>query len=211
MIGLFGGTFDPIHYGHLRPAREALEALALDEVRFIPAGAPPHRAPPVASAADRLQMVRLALAGYPGFIPDEREIRRAGPSYTVLTLESLRAEFGPRPLCLLTGLDAFQGFETWHRWQEIPDLAHLVVLTRPGWETGQLPAWAAARLCTERAGLAQSPAGRLFFLSVSPQNISASAIRAALGRGEDIRGLVPEAVREFICHNHTYSHLNQRA
>ena len=211
MIGIFGGTFDPIHHGHLRSAQEVLQTLALQEVRFVPAATPPHRAPPVASVADRLQMLRLALDGHPGFILDEREIRRPGPSYTVLTLESLRAEFGSRPLCLLIGLDAFLGFATWHRWQEIPDLAHLVVMTRPGWEAGELPEWAVSRLCRDKAELARSPAGRLFFLPVRPQNISATAIRGALARGEDIQGQVPEAVRGFICHNNTYSHLNQRA
>jgi nicotinate-nucleotide adenylyltransferase len=210
-LGLFGGTFDPIHYGHLRPAQEVRDALSLDEMRFIPSALPPHRAAPVASAEQRLHMVQLAVAEFPRFSVDDREIRRGGPSYTVLTLESLRAEVGDRPLCLVLGLDAFLGLETWHRWREIPDLAHLVVLTRPGWVLGDLPPWVAGRPCLQGETLALSPAGRLFFLTVKPQNISATGIRTALARGQPVEGLLPQAVQAFICQNHLYSHLNLRA
>ena len=133
-LGILGGTFDPIHYGHLRPAQEVLRALDLAEIRVIPAANPPHRRPPVATPEQRLRMVELAVAGVPGFTVDDREFRRGGPSYTVLTLESLRSEFGERPLCLLMGLDAFEGIETWHQWQRLPELAHFIVMTRPGWE-----------------------------------------------------------------------------
>lgn len=210
-LGIFGGTFDPIHYGHLRPAEEVLDALSLDEIRFIPSALPPHRPVPVASADQRLCMLQLALADFPRFAADDREIRRGGPSYTVSTLESLRAEVGDRPLCLVLGLDAFLGLETWHRWREIPDLAHLVVLTRPGWAMNGLPEWAGGRQCVHGGSLAQSPAGRLFFLAVKPQNISASGIRSALARGQSVQGLLPQAVQTFICQNHLYSHLNLRA
>ena len=139
MIGIFGGTFDPIHYGHLRPAQEAMQKLALAELRFVPAAQPPHRPPPLASAAQRLAMIELAIRDLPGFRADDRELQRGGLSYTVLTLESLRAELGNTPLCLLVGADQFRNFETWHRWQEIPDLVHLVVLNRPGTAAGALP------------------------------------------------------------------------
>lgn len=210
-LGLFGGTFDPIHYGHLRPAQEVLDVLSLDEMRFIPSGLPPHRPAPVASAEQRLRMVQLAVAEFPRFSVDDREIRRGGPSYTVLTLESLRGEVGDRPLCLVLGLDAFLGLETWHRWREIPDLAHLVVLTRPGWVLGDLPPWTAGRPCLQGGTLALSPAGRLFFLAVKPQNISATGIRSALARGQSVEGLLPQAVQGFICQNHLYSHRNLRA
>ena len=128
-----------------------------------------------------------------------------------MTLESLRAEEGDRPLCLVLGLDAFLGLETWHRWREIPDLAHLVVLTRPGWVLDRLPAWALGRQCADGASLARSPAGRLFFLGVKPQNISATGIRTALARGQPVQGLLPQAVEGFICQNHLYNHLNLRA
>lgn len=210
-LGIFGGTFDPIHYGHLRPAQEVLDALSLDEMRFIPSALPPHRPAPVASAEQRLHMLQIALAEFPRFSADDREIRRGGPSYTVPTLESLRAEMGDRPLCLVLGLDAFLGLKTWHRWREIPDLAHLVVLTRPGWVLDGLPEWAGGRQCAQGESLALSPAGRLFFLAVKPQNISATGIRAALVRGQSVEGLLPQAVLGFICQNHLYSHLNLRA
>jgi nicotinate-nucleotide adenylyltransferase len=204
MIGILGGAFDPIHYGHLRPAQEALQRLPLAEVRLIPAARPPHRPPPVASPAQRLAMVELAIRGLPGFRLDERELQRAGPSYTVLTLESLRAELRDTPLCLLIGADQFRSFETWHRWREIADLAHLVVLSRPGSAPGALPAWARGRECVDFHALHEAPAGRLAFLSVSPQDISATRIRAALARGEAVPGLLPEAVFQYIETNRIY-------
>jgi len=204
MIGIFGGTFDPIHFGHLRPAQEALQQLALAELRFIPAAQPPHRPAPVASAAKRLAMVELAIRGLPGFRVDDRELRRGGLSYTVLTLESLRAELGNMPLCLLIGADQFRSFETWHRWQEIPDLAHLAVLNRPGTTASVLPAWARGRTCADVRDLREAPAGRLAFLPVSPQDISATRIRAAFARGASVQELLPEAVLDYIRANQVY-------
>lgn len=203
-VGVFGGTFDPIHYGHLRPAQEAVQKLALAELRFIPASQPPHRPAPQASAAQRLAMVKLAIRDLPGMCVDDRELQRGGLSYTVLTLESLRAELGNTPLCLLIGADQFRSFEAWHRWQEIPDLAHVVVLNRPGATAGALPDWARARECAELHVLQEAPAGRLAFLSVSPQDISATRIRAALARGESVQGLLPEAVLDYIRTNQVY-------
>lgn len=207
-VGVFGGTFDPIHYGHLRPAQEALEQLALAEVRFVPAAQPPHRPPPVASPEQRLAMVELAIRCCPGFRADNRELRRGGPSYTVLTLESLRAELGAAPLCLFIGMDQFRTFETWHRWQDIPALAHIAVLSRPGAASGSLPAWARERLAENVADLQQAAAGRLVFLAVSPQDISASRIRAALAQGGPVAGMLPEVVREYIQANHIYVRSN---
>lgn len=207
-VGVFGGTFDPIHYGHLRPAQEALEKLALAEVRFIPAAQPPHRPPPVASAEQRLAMLELAIRGRPAFRADDRELRRGGPSYTVLTLESLRAELAAVPLCLLIGMDQFRSFETWHRWQDIPALTHIVVLSRPGAASGSLPAWARGRVTENVADLQQTPAGRLVFLAVSPQDISATRIRAALAQGGPVAGMLPEAVLEYIRVNHIYVRSN---
>jgi nicotinate-nucleotide adenylyltransferase len=211
MIGVFGGTFDPIHYGHLRPAQEAMQKLELSELRIIPAATPPHRTTPQASAAQRLAMVELAIRGLPGFRADDRELRRGGLSYTVLTLESLRSELGNTPLCLLVGADQFRSFETWHRWREIPDLAHLVVLNRPGATPGPWPSWAHARSCEQFRLLRDSPAGRLAFLSVSPQDISATGIRAALARGESVQGLLPEAVLDYIRTNQIYGRQDRGA
>ncbi len=211
MIGIFGGTFDPIHYGHLRPAAEARDRLRLAEIRFLPAAVPPHRPAPVASAGDRRAMVEIAIRGMAGFRCDDRELRRAGPSYTVLTLAELRAELGATPLCLLIGMDQFLALETWHRWQEIPDLAHLVVLNRPGREPGELPSWARARRVPDPAVLSATPAGRLAFLPISPQDISASRIRMALARGESVDGLMPAAVLDHIHQKGLYGPANRGA
>ena len=122
-VGVLGGTFDPIHYGHLRPALELLETLELSEVRFIPCRIPAHRGAPSITAEQRLELVRLAIIGQPGFVADGRELRRAGPSYMVDTLVALRQELGDTPLCLILGSDAFQALTTWHRWQALTDLA----------------------------------------------------------------------------------------
>lgn len=207
MIGILGGTFDPIHYGHLRPAREVMRALGLAEVRVIPAAVPPHRPTPVATAEQRLQMARLAVADMPGLRVDDRELRRGGPSYTVLTLESLHRQLDEQPLCLLLGLDAFEGIETWHRWQELPALAHLVVMTRPGWTApadDALPAWARGRLARTPDELAQTGAGKIYFQAVEPQDISGTRIRAAIACGQAVEGLVPSAVLEYLRLNRIY-------
>lgn len=208
-LGILGGTFDPIHYGHLRPAQEVRRALDLAEIHLIPAANPPHRHPPVATAAQRLRMVELATAGVSGFTADDREFRRGGWSYTVLTLESLRQEFGARPLCLLMGMDAFEGLETWHQWERLPELAHLVVMTRPGWiwpARDALPAWVRDRLEREPDKLAQVGSGKVYFQAVTPQDISATQIREAIRRGEPVEKSLPPAVLEYIRTYHIYSH-----
>ncbi len=150
-VALLGGTFDPVHYGHLRFADAIRRALGLDDVRLVPASDPPHRAGPQASAADRVAMLELAVAEFPGLVVDEREIARAGKSYTVLTLEELRREDPQRPVLLLLGADAFLGLPTWHRWREIFGLAHLVVVAAPRRGAGGRPA-ARARARVERPG-----------------------------------------------------------
>src|SRR5579884_1723014 len=133
-IGLFGGTFDPIHYGHLRTAFELWQELRLAEVRFMPTGSPPHREQPLASAELRLRMVQAAVADQQAFVVDDREVRRTGISYSVDTLTELRGEYPDRSLCLLLGMDAFLGLPNWHRWRDLLDLAHVCVATRPGWK-----------------------------------------------------------------------------
>lgn len=205
-LGLLGGTFDPVHYGHLRPALEVLQALNLEEIRIIPAAHPPHRRTPAASAEHRLRMVELAVREFAGFSVDDREYRRGGSSYTVLTLESLRAEFGARPLCLLMGIDAFLEIETWHLWTRLPELAHLVVMQRPGWQIPEkLSAWAAPRICREPHALAASESGCVYFQIVAPQDISATRLRAAIARGEPVAGQLPPAVWNYIQTHRLYS------
>ena len=134
MIGIFGGTFDPIHYGHLRSALEVKEIFGLTEVRLIPSAQPPHREQPAATALMRLQMLELAVKNQPGLIIDTRELNRSGVSYMVDTLKSLRKEFKDEPLLLFIGSDAFNNLKTWYQWQHLFDFAHIVVMTRPGFE-----------------------------------------------------------------------------
>lgn len=196
-LAIFGGTFDPIHIGHLRAAWEASEALGA-EVRLVPAKIPPHRPQPVASAAERVAMLRAALAGQDRLGLDLREIDRTGPSYSVDTLASLRAEIGPtRPLVLLIGADAFAALSSWHRWRDLFELAHMCVLTRPA----QIPAMpvalaaeVAARQTTRVDDLRIAPAGRVLDMVVSALGISATRIRALLAAGREPRWLVPQAV-----------------
>jgi nicotinate-nucleotide adenylyltransferase len=199
-VGILGGTFDPIHLGHLRLAEEMADALGLSEVRFVPAGQPPHRAPPRSAAADRLQMVRLATAGNPRFVVDAREVRAARPSYTVDTLADLRAELGPaRPLVLLLGVDAFCGLPTWHDWRRLFEFAHIAVGERPG--TAGLDAAPAALRAEIDARRAVSPgaaAGSVRFVATTLLDISATAIRDRLARGHSVRYLTPDAVLDHI-------------
>lgn len=207
MIGFLGGTFDPVHYGHLRPAREAFDRLGFERLHLVPVARPPHRAAPVAAAPERLRMVELAVSEFPGFIADDREVRRGGVSYTVPTLEGLRAEIGARPLCLLLGSDAYAGLPAWHRWQRLFDLAHVVVMQRPGTplSAGAGPAWAATRLCTQAADLARRPAGGILYLSVTPYDVSATALRALIARGaQPPPGQLPGAVWDYIRQHQLY-------
>lgn len=207
-VGIFGGTFDPVHYGHLRTAFEVRRALGLREVRFVPAGDPPHRAPPQLPAARRLELVRAAIRDEPGFVADDRELRRAGRSYTVLTLEELRAAEPRVPLCLIAGMDAFLGLPTWHRWEELLQLAHLVVAPRPGYAVpaaGVLGDLLAAHRAGSAADLRSAPAGRILFQPVTQLEISSTGLRELLAAGGDPRYLLPDAARELILASGCYS------
>jgi nicotinate-nucleotide adenylyltransferase len=207
-IGVFGGTFDPIHYGHLRTAFELWQALRLAQVRFLPAGNPPHREAPLANSTLRLEMVRAAVAGQSGFMVDDREIRREGMSYTIDTLIELRADYPERSLCLLLGMDAFLGMPTWHRWRELFDLCHVVVAHRPGWKapmTGPLGEVMVDRGTGSVRELHGSAAGRVFVQAVTQLEIASTDLRALLMSGRDLRYLVPEAVREIILRTGCYA------
>jgi nicotinate-nucleotide adenylyltransferase len=196
-----------VHYGHLRLAAEVRNTLAPIEVRLVPAFDPPHRRAPRATAPDRLAMLELALREFPGIHVDTREIARGGKSYTVDTLAELRTAMPQRPLVLLVGADAFRGLSTWHRWEELFDLAHVVVIPRPGIALGEpLPgpladAWRARK--TDDSNLLRArPAGSIYIQPVTAQPISSTAIRAALVRGGsepvDIAGLLPASVLAYI-------------
>lgn len=206
-VGIFGGTFDPVHVGHLRTAWELLTGLGLRELRFVPCRLPPHRPPAMAPDDLRRQMLSAAIAGQPGFRVDDRELARPGPSYTVDTLESLRAEGHTGPLCLVLGMDAFLGLPTWHRWREILRLAHLVVVRRPGVAPdgdGDIRALLADRGTDSPARLRATPAGHVLVRDVTPLGVASSAIRALVAGGGDPRYLVPDSVRELILQHRLY-------
>lgn len=210
-LGIFGGTFDPIHFGHLRLAEEAVDHLGLGRILWIPAGQPPHRAAPQVTARHRLDMVRLATADNPLFRVDAAEVEAAQPSYTVLTLERLRAEYGePCPLVLLVGADAFAGLPTWHRWRQLFAFAHIAVSHRPGFpvEAASLPAELAAefarRRCADVAALGQRAAGGIVTFAMTQLAISATHIRQLLGNRRSPRYLLPQAVLDYIDLHHLY-------
>lgn len=206
-IGVFGGTFDPIHYGHLRSAFEMLQALRFDEVRFMPCGDPPHRGVTYANAEQRLELVQLAIEGQSGFVADDRELRREGPSYTIDTLVSLREEFPDRSLGLIVGMDAFLGLTDWHRWDEILDVAHIVVAHRPGWRApdigalGELITEFGTHRVDDLHGVAH---GRIHIHAVTQLEIASTEIRDLIAAGRDPRFLMPDQVRNAIAEKKIY-------
>ncbi len=206
MIGILGGTFDPIHFGHLRPALEISEQLELDELRFIPSANPPHRWQPEASAEHRLEMVKLAVQDVKDFVVDDREYHRDGASYTVDTLASIREELGDKePLCMLIGMDAFEHFTTWHNWQGILDLAHIVISSRPGTVQVETDDWMKGRMAKSVKDLQQTSAGKLFFAEVSQLEISATYIRKQILEGKSSLYTTPVKVSTFIQKNKLYT------
>lgn len=219
VIGLSGGTFNPIHFGHLRMAQELAASLQLSQVRFIPAATPPHKAQPEVSAAHRAAMVALAIAGNPLFSLDQREMSRAGPSYTIDTLLSLRAELGMEvSLVLLLGSDAFSQFNRWHRWQEIIQLCHIALAQRPGaaiaasttspYQEGlnkELGSLLLNHYSENRTDLQRSAAGCISMQQLTALDISSTAIRAALQQKQSARYLLPDSVIDYIQSHQLYA------
>lgn len=212
LVGVLGGTFDPVHYGHLRLAEELAEQLQLSEVRFIPAASPNLRDAPAASPAQRAEMVKRAIAGNPHFRLDLSEIERGGVTYTVDTLRGIGAGLPPdAALCLILGADAFSGLSGWSRWRELFDLAHIAVAARPGcgpvpprdWPSELDGEWQ-RRFAADKAQLGSSRAGRIVLSSHTLLDISASAIRDRLAAGRSARYLLPDTVLDYIQMQHLY-------
>lgn len=210
-VGILGGTFDPVHFGHLRLAEEAADACGLAQVVLIPAALPNLRDAPATPASHRLEMVRLAAQGNARLTVDDRELRREGMSYTVDTLSTLRADFGAtRPICLILGADAFLRLPRWSRWLRLFELCHIVVATRPGYELErqveaheELDAqWRSRRV--ELRALSGRPAGGIARLEIPLLEISASDLRARMSRGASVRYLLPPAVVDYIAVHRLY-------
>ncbi|MEE9346484.1 MAG: nicotinate-nucleotide adenylyltransferase [Methylococcales bacterium] len=201
MIAMMGGSFDPVHIGHLRIAIEVRDQLQVDEVCLIPCGQPPHRNPFIASASQRLQMLQLAIADEPGLLVDDREIRHNRISYTVDTLTDLRQEVGQQPLCLIIGADAYQQLNSWHQWTQLFNLAHLVVVQRPGYSittSAEVADYTNNRCIEDAQQLTQQNAGSVYFLKAPLLEISSTRIKTLLSEHKSIRYLVPEKVYGWL-------------
>ncbi|MBX2807700.1 MAG: nicotinate-nucleotide adenylyltransferase [Cellvibrionaceae bacterium] len=203
-VGLFGGTFDPVHQGHIHMACEAQRQLGFDKVYLLPSSCPPHRDQPQLSPRQRLHLLNLAVADCAGLIVDDREIHRAGPSYTVDTLKSFRDELGEQAsISLLMGADAFSHLTQWHQWQQLPQLAHIVVVERPGYslpDKGILGGWLSL---SDSEQIRQQAAGQAVSVALTALDISATAIRQQLSSGL-LPATLPKPVAEYIEEYHLY-------
>lgn len=212
-IGLLGGTFNPIHNGHLHVADELLKQLQFDEIRFIPSAVPALKTAPEVSAQDRAEMVKLAIADNPKFTLDLRELTRQAhdtqiPSYTIDTLQNLRTELGEHvSLCLLMGYDAFLGLPKWHRWQALLDYAHIVVVNRP--QASREPSHELQQLLKTHKtdvlnALLDAASGTVYFASIPPMDISSSEVRHRLASGQAVDSMIPSSVLGYIRQQHLY-------
>jgi nicotinate-nucleotide adenylyltransferase len=208
-LGILGGTFDPVHCGHLRLAVEMLEQLSLAAVRLVPASHPPHRDPPKASSGLRLAMLKAAISEMEGLDADDRELHRQGPSYMVDTLKSLRQSFPDQPLCLIVGTDAFRDLNRWHRWREILNLTHIGVAQRPGTalpQAGEVGLLLTAHQTTKPHLLHRQLSGLILACEIPALDISSSRIRTLLAQGRSVRYLIPDSVFQIIRNNGIYNH-----
>ena len=209
MIGIYGGTFDPVHFGHLRPALDVYSLLTLSKIHFIPCGQPPHRDPPVASSQQRLEMLNLAVERQSDFIVDDREINRTGASYMVDTIKSLVSDFPDEKFCLIIGMDAFVNFDTWKDWSTITEFVSLVITQRPRFEPDSIPnsdliEYMNEKRVNDKASLLNSKQTHCFFCPVTQLDISATKIRELVRDGSSIDYLVPENVANYIQDENLY-------
>ncbi len=211
MIAIIGGTFDPIHFGHLRPALDIAEKLSLEEVRFIPSATPPHRWQPEASAEHRINMVKLAIVGVLPFILDDREYHREGASYTIDTLKSIRSEIGnDKSLSMILGLDAFKSFTSWKDWKAIVETCHIIICSRPGYEIDStLDDFLANRVTQNSDDLKTHKAGKIYFCDVTQLDISATMIRQKIKKKQSCNYLTPAKVCDYIETQKLYMRLDK--
>ncbi|WP_099075879.1 nicotinate-nucleotide adenylyltransferase [Proteus alimentorum] len=208
-IALYGGTFDPIHYGHLRPVEALSGLIGLKEVIWLPNNIPPHRPQPEASSQQRLEMVRLALEPYSSFKVDTRELEKPTPSYTIETLNDFRKEIGDKqPLAFIIGQDSLLSINTWHKWENLLDVCHLLVCARPGYQThfesAQMQAWLKKNQTYQQEDIHCLPAGKIFLADTPLYNISATDIRARHKAGLDCHDLLPNSVENYIRRQQLY-------
>ena len=208
-IGILGGTFDPVHNGHLRLAIEFYERLDLEEVRFVPLRVPPHRETPLADPEQRMAMLTAAIKNITGIIIDDCELRRESISYTIDTVSAVRASVGQIPICLLMGMDAFATIQFWHRWTDLLQYVHIAIADRPVRDSvtidPNITVFLNEHSVNDAAVLHQTPAGKIFSSMIPMLDISASRIRNMISKGRDPHGLLPEGVLEFIRTNNLYS------
>jgi nicotinate-nucleotide adenylyltransferase len=208
LVGVFGGTFNPVHYGHLRSALELVETLQLAQLRLMPCAQSPHRDAPHGTGEHRAAMIELAIAGEPRLVCDVRELRRPAPSFTIDSLIELRGELGDTTgLCMVLGCDAVLAIRAWHRWQELLDWAHIVVLARPGWRlprTGAVAQWLSSHRLDNPHALRQRPAGGVLIQELRPLAISSTEIRQLLAAGRSARYLMPQSVLDYIQQHKLY-------
>jgi len=205
-LAIFGGTFDPVHYAHLRCAEQTRQKLGLEKLYLLPAGDPPHKVTPFTSAEQRLEMLRLAQVEFPTLDIDDRELRREGPSFMVDTLAELRAEHPQRPLLLLTGQDSLNKLHIWYQWRRLFELAHIVTFPRPNAEPDYVPELAREidRRRSDQQSVLTSPAGGFLHLALELIDISATAIQETLHRGGSASGMSPDSVLAYIDENGLY-------
>lgn len=209
LIALYGGTFDPIHYGHIKPVEALAKQVAVHQVTIMPNNVPPHRPQPLANSQQRKAMVQLAIAGNPLFKLDDRELQRETPSYTVETLEQLRAEMGSeQPLAFIVGQDSLLSLQRWHRWETLLTLCHLLVCQRPGYsvsmDTPEEQQWLDVHQASSVTQLHSQPAGKIYLAQTPMYDISATAIRQRLKHHLPCDDMIPPAVAEFIRQHHLY-------
>jgi nicotinate-nucleotide adenylyltransferase len=205
LYGIFGGTFDPVHNGHLNTVTAVQKSCNLEHVHFIPAGIPPHRKKPVAASNHRARMVALAVANHSGFDMDDRELKRNSPSYTYDTVESLQSENQSRKYCLILGIDALAALESWYRWRELLGAIHFIVMGRPGWKAPRpLPDWWQEALAVSVDELKLYRSGKIYAVAVPPSPVSSTEIRYGISRGVDVSSMIPAPVWEYICTHNLY-------